>query len=447
MFLKKKRKKLDSKLKNSNQLVLKRNPIDEPRLHLFRQDYLPNENGEYKQVEINTIAVAFSGFTRELSLLHQDVLDLFKLDQYSNKNCTKMNNPGKSYAEGLRIAHDIYCIKQRQGRKHSSPRVCFLCFKGDLLDLDQRHIDALLRAQDIMTFSVVLETAKIELRDEMQTGGMDLSNYDNEDNSVLEKKKSCKYPFLYVNGIEVSVAYFHTTYSPEHFQNATYWRNRELIEKSCAIKVPSIPTQLAGTKKIQQVLSKPEVLKRFILPITKVKETNHGNLLFNRIMNVFATQVDPYSSEERCKAVVAAAIANPNDWVLKPNREGGGNNIYGRNLQNILLKISEDLSSQNQKVNSQTNQIGEHYILMRKIKSIPFAAELLTKNGEIKSCPQTISELGLFSVFCADGRNENEVNELVNKVAGSFIRTKLATSEEGGVCSGFGFLNTPFFGT
>ena len=36
-----------------------------------------------------------------------------------------------------------------------------------------------------------------------------------------------------------------------------------MMERSLAVKLPDIGTQLAGTKKVQQVLSKPGVLEKF----------------------------------------------------------------------------------------------------------------------------------------------------------------------------------------
>lgn len=42
------------------------------------------------------------------------------------------------------------------------------------------------------------------------------------------------------------------------------WGARLLIEKSSAIKCPSISYHLVGTKKIQQELAKPNVLERFL---------------------------------------------------------------------------------------------------------------------------------------------------------------------------------------
>ena len=44
----------------------------------------------------------------------------------------------------------------------------------------------------------------------------------------------------------------------------TYTQARTLIEHSYAIKCPSVAQQLAGTKKVQQVLAKPAEIERFM---------------------------------------------------------------------------------------------------------------------------------------------------------------------------------------
>ena len=40
--------------------------------------------------------------------------------------------------------------------------------------------------------------------------------------------------------------------------------------------------------------------------------------------------------------VVKAAIQNPHRYVIKPQMEGGGNNIYGDNIKNMLTNALAD---------------------------------------------------------------------------------------------------------
>lgn len=67
------------------------------------------------------------------------------------------------------------------------------------------------------------------------------------------------------------MVYFRTGFTPAHHPSQNEWDARYLIEKSAAIKCPSIQYQLAGTKKVQQVLAMPGVLKRFFTDETKIQ--------------------------------------------------------------------------------------------------------------------------------------------------------------------------------
>ncbi|KAH9287633.1 hypothetical protein KI387_031750 [Taxus chinensis] len=60
----------------------------------------------------------------------------------------------------------------------------------------------------------------------------------------------------------VAVVYFRAGYTPVDYPSEAEWRARLMLEKSSAIKCPSISYHLAGSKKIQQELAKPNVLER-----------------------------------------------------------------------------------------------------------------------------------------------------------------------------------------
>eukprot|EP01036_Dinobryon_divergens_P003500 gene3500-4616_t len=63
---------------------------------------------------------------------------------------------------------------------------------------------------------------------------------------------------------KVSVAYFRAGYAPTDYPTEREWEARTLIEMSSAVKCPSVGYQLAGTKKIQQVLTEPGQVERFL---------------------------------------------------------------------------------------------------------------------------------------------------------------------------------------
>eukprot|EP00927_Polykrikos_kofoidii_P011783 TRINITY_DN15035_c0_g1_i3.p1 TRINITY_DN15035_c0_g1~~TRINITY_DN15035_c0_g1_i3.p1 ORF type:complete len:1150 (+),score=154.14 TRINITY_DN15035_c0_g1_i3:67-3516(+) len=363
-----------------------RSLISEPRLHLMRQDYLPDSRGRYLQVEINMIAVAFAGLTDHLARLHSDALQTFRPELARRRAVDVMvdNSPGRDFAHGLVAAHGLYC--KAAGSGQSDAQICFICFRNDHLEMDQQHIEADVDALGVRCFKAYM-TDKFELRG--PTNG------------------NCGK--LYVKGREVSVVYFHSTFSPEHYSSEVEWENRRTIELSKAIKVPTLPAQLAGTKKVQELLSDQSTLRRF-LPERELP----------RVIAVFAKQFDP--SRIEAAAAVSSAVENPEDWVLKPQREGGGNNVHGASLSEKLRTASTEELCQ--------------YVLMEKIRSIPVPA-LLMKGAEVVAT-KAVSELGIFATLVMRGK---EV--IRNSVGGAFLRTKDATSAEGGVCVGFGVLDTP----
>lgn len=62
----------------------------------------------------------------------------------------------------------------------------------------------------------------------------------------------------------VAVVYYRCGYEPEQYHTQNEWKVRLLIERSLAIKCPTIQYHLAGTKKVQQALAKPGVICKFL---------------------------------------------------------------------------------------------------------------------------------------------------------------------------------------
>ncbi len=85
------------------------------------------------------------------------------------------------------------------------------------------------------------------------------------DQGRLDEKKR-----LFVDEQEVAVIYFRCGYSPDQYPTEKEWDARLMMERSMAIKSPSIQYHLAGTKKVQQQLALPGVLERFIKDDAKI---------------------------------------------------------------------------------------------------------------------------------------------------------------------------------
>jgi hypothetical protein len=56
---------------------------------------------------------------------------------------------------------------------------------------------------------------------------------------------------------QIAVIYYRCGYHPDQYPSEREWDARLMMERSLAIKSPSIQYHLAGTKKVQQELANP----------------------------------------------------------------------------------------------------------------------------------------------------------------------------------------------
>ncbi len=115
------------------------------------------------------------------------------------------------------------------------------------------------------------------------------------------------------------------------------------------------------------------------------------------------------------------ALERPSDFVLKPQREGGGNNLFGYEMVSMLTNSSIDQLSS--------------YILMDIIKPVS-QKNILVKDGQIVEC-EVLNELGIYGTFL---KNKSEME--LNRASGYLLRTKSEGTLEGGVASGFSCLDS-----
>ncbi|MGH0124492.1 UNVERIFIED_CONTAM: hypothetical protein FKN15_077177 [Acipenser sinensis] len=176
------------------------------------------------------------------------------------------------------------------------------------------------------------------------------------------------------DGLEVAVVYYRNGYMPQNYTEQR-WEARLLMERSRAVKCPDISTHLAGTKKVQQELARPGVLERFFPDDQEA------------VVRIRATFTGLYTLDmgEEGDRTVAMAIADPDQFVLKPQREGGGNNIYGEDMCKILHNVKE--SSER-----------TAYILMDKIRPQP-VKNVLLRRGAPLTLSTCLCELGMYGVY------------------------------------------------
>ncbi|XP_026466651.1 glutathione synthetase-like isoform X1 [Ctenocephalides felis] len=221
---------------------------------------------------------------------------------------------------------------------------------------------------------------------------------------------------LLIGSTRVSVVYFRAGYEPAHYPTENEWSARSMIEKSRAIKCPSVQYHLAGTKKVQQSLAKPGILDRFLNDPNKVKAVSE---IFT---GLYSLDLDKFGDE-----AYKMALAEPERFVLKPQREGGGNNIYGSKIRDALMNMGKTPER-------------AAWILMERITP-PLSEGYIIRPGDRVPPPlvSLISELGIFGAILGDSENI-----IYNKQVGHMLRTKLSTADEGGVAAGLGALDSPY---
>ncbi|KAF9382550.1 hypothetical protein CPC16_009300 [Podila verticillata] len=352
-------------------ITVKKEGIAQPAsLGIHRSDYIIHLNpgqdfseAAIKQVELNTISVSFGSLSSLTADLHRYLQAT--TGYFSDKvdlDALPTSESIESIASGLASAHKHYGSK--------SAKVMMVVQPGERNAFDQRWIEYnLLKKHGI----VLIRKTLAEIADH---GRLDPTT-----------------KALYIGDQEISE-----------------WDGRLLAERSLAIKCPTLAYQLVGAKKVQQVLAAPGQLERF------VKDPQSAALLRASFTGLY-----PLDHTPEGLAAYEAALVNSDDLVMKPQREGGGNNIYGKDIQVALKKLSAE----------QRNA----YILMDIIRP-PITKNVLLRKGELQRA-DVVSELGVYGIYLHSG--EQVVR---NDVGGHLLRTKGVESNEGGVAAGFAVIDS-----
>lgn len=348
---------------------------DALRFSLTRSDYFMTQPGTgVRQVEFNTIAASYIGLSEKITEFHQTWGNLRQetWDLLPNKPISKV-------ADGFVEVMKEYGV--------ANALVLFVVQPNERNIFDQRLLEIALIQRGIRVVRASLEA--IGEQGELRDG------------------------HLIFNNEIVAITYFRAGYRPDELESKITRQGRQLIARSTTVSVPDLPTHLAGTKKIQQVLTSPKLLKLFL---------NDQDIALVR--NVFARI---YTLEESIEfngttmLAKEAAIAQPDQFVLKPQREGGGFNLYDQDIRDCLTNISAENSNA--------------YILMERLHP-PKSSGWGMRNGEIWQ-GEVVHEIGQYGVLIARGEQL-----LCNEVAGYLVRTKLSDMNEGGISAGYGHLNS-----
>nr|XP_019533927.2 glutathione synthetase-like isoform X3 [Aedes albopictus] len=353
-------------------------------LGLLRSDYLANflESNAIKQVEVNTIASSFGGISTFMTPMHSYIL---KELGYADRLVDLPENHALSgLCDGMVEAWKI--------QNNPSAAIMFVIEDITYNICDQRFHEFYIR-ETYPHIAVIRRTLT----------------------QIFEQGKLGPNGELLIGDVPVTVIYFRAGYEPGHYHGSNEWAARLLMERSMAIKCPSIHYHLAGTKKVQQALAKPEILKRFIADAAKI----------DSIKDIF-TGLYSLDKGEEGEQAVKLALSNPERYVLKPQREGGGNNVYGSDIPGALEKMNEDERSA--------------WILMERIFPPLSRGYMVRPGGKMPpGIVDLVSELGIFGAIIG---TKDKI--LYNKQVGHMLRTKLSSANEGGVAAGLGALDSPY---
>lgn len=348
-------------------------PVEKPWLYLSRHDFMPGRTSKGvvpKQVETNLMAASLGYASQRvnatLRFLYADTPLGSKIPAHRG---------GSTITRGLALAY----------RRLAQPGefIFFVVPAGEVNAFDQRAMQGEL----VLDYGIpVLVTTLEELGAEGR----------------LHNGKT------QLHGKSGVIAYFRAGYSPDHYTHPDAWKGRRLLEHSETVSVPSVTIQLANTKKIQQVLANIEVLQGF------VDAAEAGQLLDTMVV------MAPVDGPLQGSTARQVALSDPEAWVLKPSREGGGNNYFGQEMVQHLRDLSPEKA--------------QAFILMEAIQQEPFRGIRLV-NEEVHDSP-CVTELGHFSYALYEN------DELVfEDVEGYLLRTKDVANREGLVLGGYSFLD------
>lgn len=187
------------------------------------------------------------------------------------------------------------------------------------------------------------------------------------------------------------------------------------LEWSNAIKCPDIFLQIIGLKKFQEVLADLNVLRKF------VHIEDHVQAISRHLTNFY-----PLNSKENIRKAIEMVQKSPYSYVLKPQREGGGNNTYNVDIVPLLTSLLSH------------DKITPKYQLMDMINGVTALNYSIVDSSAKVNITTMVSEIGIYGTWLYS----NDKKCIVNKSSGVLIRTKPIDVNEGGISCGSGALSS-----
>ncbi|EJU03074.1 glutathione synthase [Dacryopinax primogenitus] len=378
--------------------------ITQVQLGLWRSDYLvhtlPDGAFTLRQVEFNCISSSLGALASRTSKMHrylQSATGYYGVHPLLDARNLPENGALQGLAAGIAEAHKAYGVP--------NATVLFLVQSHERNAFDQRWLEYdLLEKYGVrverVTFSDLVASA-----------------------SLSESKQLLYSSPLASEPLEISVMYMRAGYTPDDYPDEKAWEVRLLVERSKAIKCPTVGAQLAGAKKVQQALMEEGVLESFMLDSSRGAEKfTEADLALLRASFAPMYPLDATTLQQ--------TIDHADHLVLKPQREGGGNNVYRSNIPSFLEKLP----------------VAERdaWVVMELIEPPPSRSVLIKAGTSEQGGTEgdVISELGVYGVCLYRKDSEGTCVIDVNRECGYLVRTKGRESNEGGVAVGFSYLDS-----
>lgn len=400
----------------------------------------------------------FTGVDAELRFRYLYALtDYYHLSPYLRPENFPRNGATSGLAQGLAEAHNAYGVQRYPVpysiHSHSplfSAYILFVVQPNERNVFDQRWLEYELLEKCVPTLhALVIRPSRSIIRHSIRVVRQTLLEL--ATSASVSGPSRTLLLTLATNSnsdpIEISTVYFRAGYVPTDFSTETHWAARFILERSRAIKCPTIPLQLAGGKKVQEALSQPGVVEQFF-------PTLESSAAASAVVELRETWVPMWALDTENKPALSTSLLDidrklgeplgttlarkhADELVLKPQREGGGNNIYKGDIPAFLDGLSEKERKAWIAMALIVPPAGVGSYLVRAMSSADGA-----EKHETLVRAETISELGTFG-WALFGKDEGM--GVIRKERGDvgwLMRTKGVESNEGGVAAGFSVLDS-----
>ncbi len=378
---------------------LHKTPETAPRLPLLimRSDFMDDATLGPKLIEFNGIAAGMGPFGEKIHQLHKYIKQQWSLTHghYPNYNLGELiDNPAiSSLSAG--IAKATLAIKTEFSDNGPATFLMIVQENEDNV-FDQHLLEYALQAKGIKTIRKTFR----DLYGNLSTGS----------NQRLMLKGIGSIDTVYLRA-----GYQYCDYASHDIFSKTCCKSliqtRVLIEKHRVAVNATVSQQLATSKRVQMLLSS-----------MSIKALTQYGLTFEEAEQVKALLGDmlPITSD----SAELIKQSSEDKWVLKNQGEGGGHCVFGAGIYKKLKHLKPDEY--------------QAWTLMSRLHPKTQASQsLLVRDSKLYSVNDLISEIGLFTVHI-NGQASNEEQGY----AGYLIRSKSASTTEGGVHSGMGVLDS-----